>query len=134
GGTTGATGSGGQAAPVVQTTQGTKAALALLDHFDGIPGNGDPSDLSLAVGPNHIVEVVNWQMAVYTKKGAMYPMTGMSLGTKASNAIFAGFGGRCEGGNAADHGDTVVRYDQLAGRWVFIQPVFASPYAMCYAV
>jgi len=134
GGTTGATGSGGQAAPVVQTTQGTKAALALLDHFDGIPGNGDPSDLSLAVGPNHIVQVVNWQMAVYTKKGAMYSTTGMSLGTKASKSIFAGLGGRCESGSDIDHGDTIVRWDQLAGRWVFVQPVFAAPYAMCYAV
>src|SRR6185436_11110328 len=134
GGTTGAAGSGGQAAPVVQTTQGTKAALALLDHFDGIPGNGDPSDLSLAVGPNHIVQAVNWQIAVYTKKGNMYSTTGMSLGTKASKSIFAGLGGRCEAGSDIDHGDTVVRYDQLAGRWVFIQPVFASPYAMCYAV
>ena len=53
-------------------------------------------------------------MAVYTKKGAMYPTTGMSLGTKASKSIFAGLGGRCEGGSDVDHGDTVVRYDQLA--------------------
>jgi len=140
-GTTGAAGSGGgagglggQTAPVNQTTQGTKTALTLLDHFDGIPGNGDPSDLSLAVGPNHIVQVVNWQMAVYTKKGAMYATTGMSLGTKSSKSIFAGAGGRCESGTDSDHGDTVVRYDQLAGRWVFIQPIFAAPYAMCYAV
>src|SRR6266700_389043 len=125
---------GGTAAPVLQTAHGTKAALPAVDTFDGISGNGVPSDLSLAVGPNHIVQTVNWQMAVFTKKGATYATTGMSLGTKASNAIFAGFGGRCEGGNAADHGDTVVRYDQLAGRWVIIQPVFAAPYAMCYAV
>ena len=135
GGSSGAGGAGGQTASVTQTTQGTKAALPLLDNFDGIPGNGEPSDLSLAVGPNHIVQVVNWQMAVYTKKGSMYPTTGMSLrGPVSSNSLFAGAGGRCEGGNASDHGDTVVRYDQLAGRWVFIQPVFASPYAMCYAV
>ncbi len=136
GGSSGATGGtgGGTAAPVVQTAHGTKAALPAVDTFDGISGNGVPSDLSLAVGPNHIVQTVNWQMAVFTKKGATYATTGMSLGTKASNAIFAGFGGRCEGGNAADHGDTVVRYDQLAGRWVIIQPVFAAPYAMCYAV
>ena len=133
-GTAGTTGTGGQTAPVVQTTQGSKAALTLLDHFDGIPGNGDPSDLSLAVGPNHIVQAVNWQIATYTKKGAMYSTTGMSLNTKASKSIFAGFGGRCESGTDSDHGDTVVRYDQLAGRWVFIQPIFASPYAMCYAV
>jgi hypothetical protein len=131
---TGTAGAGGQTAPVVQTTQGSKAALTLLDHFDGIPGNGDPSDLSLAVGPNHIVQAVNWQIAVYTKKGAMYSTTGMSLGTKASKSIFAGLGGRCESGSDIDHGDTVVRYDQLAGRWVFVQPVFAAPYAMCYAV
>jgi hypothetical protein len=133
-GTTGSGGAAGQTAPIVQTTQGSKAALALQDHFDGIPGNGDPSDLSLAVGPNHIVQAVNWQIAVYTKKGAMYATTGMSLGTKASKSIFAGLGGRCESGSDIDHGDTVVRYDQLAGRWVFIQPVFAAPYAMCYAV
>jgi hypothetical protein len=133
-GAAGTTGTGGQTAPVNQTTQGTKAALALLDHFDGIPGNGDPSDLSLAVGPNHIVQVVNWQMAVYTKKGAMYPTTGTSLGTKSSMSIFAGLGGRCESGAAVDHGDTIVRWDQLAGRWVFVQPVFAAPYAICYAV
>jgi len=133
-GTSGTAGAGGQTAPVVQTTQGTKTALTLLDHFDGIPGNGDPSDLSLAVGPNHIVQAVNWQIAFYTKKGSMYATTGMSLGTKASKAIFAGLGGRCESGSDIDHGDTVVRYDQLAGRWVVIQPVFAAPYAMCYAV
>jgi hypothetical protein len=82
---------------------------------------------------------VNWQLAVYTKKGAMYPSTGMSLrGPVASNSIFSGFGGRCEGqasgADAVDRGDMLVRYDQLAGRWVFIQPVFSTPYAMCYAV
>jgi hypothetical protein len=133
-GTAGTTGAGGQTAPVTQTTQGTKTALMLLDHFDGIPGNGDPSDLSLAVGPNHIVQAVNWQIAVFSKKGTTYSSSGMSLGTKASKSIFAGLGGRCESGSDIDHGDTVVRYDQLAGRWVVIQPVFASPYAMCYAV
>ena len=138
-GTAGAGGAAGQTAPVTQTTQGAKAALTLLDNFDGIPGNGDPSDPSLAVGPNHIVQVVNWQLAVYTKKGAMYGSTGMSLkGPVASNSIFSGFGGRCEGmasgADATDRGDMLVRYDQLAGRWVFIQPVFSSPYAMCYAV
>jgi hypothetical protein len=138
-GTAGASGAAGQTAPVTQTAQGTKAALTLLDNFDGIPGNGDPSDPSLAVGPNHIVMTVNWQLAVYTKKGAMYATTGMSLkGPVASNSIFSGFGGRCEGqangADATDRGDMLVRYDQLAGRWVFIQPVFSSPYAMCYAV
>jgi hypothetical protein len=38
-------------------------------------------------------------------------------------------------------GDAVVRYDQLAGRWLFVLPIFRkpadqpnAPYGMCYAV
>src|SRR5689334_17524231 len=69
---------GGQPAPVDQTTVGTKAAAPLLDNFDGL-AVGNPSDLSIAVGPDHIVQVVNWSMAVYSKKGAMYPTTGMTV-------------------------------------------------------
>ena len=54
-------------------------------------------------------------MAVYTKKGAMYPTTGMSLrGRRRRSRSSPGLGGRCEGGSDVDHGDTVVRYDQLA--------------------
>ena len=137
GGASGQSGGGGQTAPVDQTAPGPKAAAPLLDNFDGL-AVGNPTDLSLAVGPNHIVQVVNWSMAVYSKKGAMYATTGMSLrGPVTSNTPFAGAGGRCEarsGDAAADRGDVVVRYDQLAQRWVFLQPVFRSPYAMCYAV
>src|SRR6185503_14245433 len=77
-------------------------------------------------------------MAVYTKKGMTYATTGMSLrGPVSSNTVFAGAGGRCQAGageSAADRGDVIVRYDQLAQRWVFVQPVFRAPYAMCYAV
>ncbi len=136
GGRGGATGAGGQSAPVDQTTPGTRAALPVLESFDGLPGpNGNPSDLSIAVGPNHIVQVINWSMAVYTKKGATYATTGMSLrGPVASNTPFAGFGGSCETSTAIDHGDVVVRYDQLAQRWVFFMPVLRAPYKMCYAV
>ena len=136
-GQSGQSGGAGQTAPVDQTAPGPKAAAPLLDNFDGL-AVGNPTDLSLAVGPNHIVQVVNWSMAVYSKKGAMYATTGMSLrGPVTSNTPFAGAGGRCEarsGDAAADRGDVVVRYDQLAQRWVFLQPVFRSPYAMCYAV
>ena len=137
GGASGTTGTGGQTAPVDQTTPGPKDAAPLLDNFDGM-AVGNPTDLSLAVGPNHIVQVVNWSMSVNTKKGAMYATTGMSLrGPVTSNTPFAGATGRCKAGSgdsAADRGDVVVRYDQLAQRWVFVQPVLTSPYVMCYAV
>jgi len=49
--------------PEVSATQGIV--------FDGISSPGYvPSDSNLAVGPNHIVETVNVQYAVYNKSGA----------------------------------------------------------------
>ena len=115
---------------MVQAAPGTKPALTAQTSFDGL-AVGNPTDLSLAVGPSHIVQVVNWSMAVYSK-------TGVSMrGPISSNTPFAGAGGRCEAaGNdsAADRGDVLVRYDQLAQRWIFLQPVLQAPYAMCFAV
>ena len=35
----------------------------------GTAKNCNPSNNSLAVGPDHIVQIVNSRMAVYTKKG-----------------------------------------------------------------
>ncbi|HKW88321.1 MAG TPA: hypothetical protein VJN21_06165 [Candidatus Acidoferrales bacterium] len=123
-------------AAVEQTSPGDKPAVPLLDSFDGLgygfkgPQSGqgpaffrNPSDNSLAVGPNHIVQIVNSRFAVYTKKGARYDNTGTVLyGPVPTNEIFAGFGGVCE---ERDNGDAVVRYDQLAGRWLVVMPIFS---------
>jgi hypothetical protein len=121
------------AAAIEQTSQGKRAAVPLLDNFDGL-GAGfegpqhtatfrNPSDNSLAVGPNHIVQIVNTRLAVYTKKGAQYDQTGKVLyGPVATNSVFRGLGGPCE---AHNNGDSVVRYDQLAGRWLIVMPLFA---------
>jgi hypothetical protein len=130
------------AAAVEQKSQGERPAAKLLVSFDGL-GVGfegpqgaatgrNPSDNSLAVGPNHIVQIVNSRLAIFDKKGkALY-------GAVATNTIFKGFGGICE---ARNNGDAVVRYDQLAGRWLCVMPIFgripdrpAEPYSMCYAV
>src|SRR5439155_20094668 len=70
---------------------------------------------------------------------ALYKTTGKALyGAVNTNTIFNGFGGACEERN---NGDAVVRYDQLAGRWLYVMPVFrkienrpGEPYSMCYAV
>lgn len=129
-------------AAVEQSTQGTKPPAVLLSSFDGL-GAGftgpqgtanfrNPSDNSLAVGPDHIVQTVNSRMAVFTKEGkALY-------GPVVTNTIFAGFGGQCE---KQVSGDSVVRYDQLAQRWLYVLPVFKRPpgepagtYSMCYAI
>ena len=136
-------------AAVEQTTQGRRAAVPPLESFDGL-GFGfegpqgtanfrNPSDNSLAVGPDHIVEIVNSRFAIYTKKGRRFDRTGVILhGPVETNSIFKGFGGRCE---PRPNGDAVVRYDQLAKRWLYVMPIFRrdpndskEPFSMCYAV
>ena len=114
-----------QTASVEQTSQGTRAPAAIVTSFDGL-GLGfegpqgsaafrNPSDNSLAVGPSHVFQIVNSRMAVYTKQGKVL------YGPVATNTVFKGFGGACEANN---NGDAVVRYDQVAGRWLIVMPVF----------
>lgn len=123
-------------AAVEQTSQGERAALNAIESFDGLgdgfegPQSGaspalyrNPSDNSLAVGPNHIMQIVNARFAVFTKKGTRYTNTGTALyGPVPTNKIFAGFGGVCQD---RDNGDAVVRYDQIANRWLIVMPIFS---------
>ena len=119
-------------AAVEQTTPGTRDAAVLVTSFDGLgvgfegphgPSTGrNPSDNSLAVGPDHIVQTVNSRLAIFSKKGKKYDTTGQVLyGAVPTNTVFAGFGGTCE---ARNNGDAVVRYDQLADRWLIVMPIF----------
>jgi len=122
-----------EGAKVEQATMGTKPAAALLASFDGL-GVGfegpqgtatvrNPSDNSLAVGPDHVVQIVNSRMAIFSKKGSKFDTTGSVLyGPVATNTVFKGFGGNCE---ERQSGDAVVRYDQLADRWLFVLPLFS---------
>jgi hypothetical protein len=152
----------GAGAAVEQTTQGNRAAIQAGASFDGLgegftgrsfPGaesaadaNGGRGgggrggiDISLAVGPDEIFEILNGNMAVFSKKGKKYDSTGKLLyGAVPNNTVFAGFGVRC---GVSNNSDSVVRYDQLADRWLIVVPVFTrppdnpqGPYAMCYAV
>jgi len=117
---------------VEQTEQGTRSPTEIVASFDGL-GFGfegpqgtathrNPSDNSLAVGPDHIIQTVNSKMAIFTKKGNKYGNTGVVLyGPVNTNNVFKGFGGPCEQMN---NGDAVVRYDQLAGRWLIVMPIF----------
>jgi hypothetical protein len=120
-------------AAVEQTSPGAKPPAALVASFDGLGVGFDgpqgttpvrnPSDNSLAVGPNHIVQIVNSRMAVFTKKGGQFDVTGKALyGSVATNNVFRGFGGTCDTRN---NGDAVVRYDQIADRWLIVMPIFA---------
>src|ERR1700730_17155826 len=89
---------------IEQPSQGGRPALPVAESFDGLgvgfagpqgtAAGRNPSDNSLAVGPNHIVQIVNSRLAIFTKKGAQFDTTGKVLyGAVNTNTIFKGFGG-----------------------------------------
>jgi hypothetical protein len=121
-----------RSASVEQTSPGPKPPPDVVAMFDGL-GVGfqgpqgtyegrNPSDNSLAVGPDEIVQTVNTRFAIFTKAGKKHPKTGDVLyGPMPINTFFAGLGGPCDTHN---NGDTVVRYDHLAARWLVTMPIF----------
>jgi hypothetical protein len=128
---------GTAADPVVQSAIGASAAPSLATNFDGLGAgftgpqgtftvNGAPPDPNSAVGPNHIVEVVNSGLAVFNKSGAAV------YGPVQTNTLWSGFGGGCQTNN---DGDATVAYDRLADRWIVSQfSVSTTPYLQCVAV
>jgi hypothetical protein len=110
---------------VEQTQQGSRPPATIVASFDGL-GAGlqgphgrweprNPSDNSLAVGRDYVFQIVNTRMAIFRKNGEIV------YGPVPTNTLFKGFGGACE---AHNNGDAVVRYDQLADRWLIVMPVF----------
>jgi uncharacterized membrane protein len=120
-----------QADEALQTTVGDP--LELDDdgggkaHFPGVGANGyAPSDANLAVGPNHVVQMVNTEIAVYDKSGNIFPNYPQTIGS-----LFANLGGGCAG----EWGDPIVQYDKAADRWLISQlGSFSAPYLWCVAV
>jgi hypothetical protein len=119
-------------ARIEQHSQGTRRAAVIAASFAGLgadfvgpQGNTslrNPSDNSLAVGPDHVVQIVNSRMAIFTKRGKEFASDGKVLyGPVETSNVFKGFGGACETHN---NGDAVVRYDQLADRWLIVMPIF----------
>jgi hypothetical protein len=102
--------------------------------FEGLNNNDNqatigsrptPPDPNGDVGPNHYVQTLNLIFAVYDKAGTRL------LGPLPNNAVFAGFGGPCQTRN---DGDPIVRYDDLADRWLLSQFTTASPFHQCIAI
>jgi hypothetical protein len=121
----------------VQQSVPTIQAPATTLNFDGV-GSGfsgpqgtftvdsAPPDTNGAVGPNHYVQIVNTDFAVFNKSGtALY-------GPVPIKTLWGGFGGGCQTNN---DGDPVVLYDSIADRWVISQiSVTTTPYLLCVAV
>jgi hypothetical protein len=114
----------------------------LVNNFDGV-GNGfsgpqgtftvnaAPPDPNGTVGPNHFVEIVNTDFAIFNKSG------GVIYGPVPINTLWSGFGGLCE---ADSDGDPTVAYDALADRWVIDEFAVTgangttTPFLECVAV
>ena len=96
-------------------------------YFSGVGANGyAPPDMNIAVGPNHIVETVNVQYAIYDKNGALLG------GPKSLSSLWTALGAPCGTSNG---GDPVVQYDRLADRWLITQLGSTyAPYSECIAV
>src|SRR5260370_11643407 len=117
--------------PVVQQSVPTILAPAAMLNFAGV-GNGfsgpagsftvnaAPPDTEGDVGPNHYIQIVNTDFAIFNKSGtAIY-------GPVTINTLWSGFGGGCQVNN---DGDAVVIYDPIADRWVISQfSVTTTPY------
>ncbi|MFL5778266.1 MAG: carboxypeptidase regulatory-like domain-containing protein [Chloroflexota bacterium] len=123
--------------PVVQSQAGTGAASATGTGFDGIGvGLGSyspvwaPADTNGAVGPNHYVEIVNADLAVFSKDGT--PVKG----PVPTNTLWSDFPSAAAPGNCAtrDDGDGVVEYDRAANRWIVTQFTNDGTNTECVAV
>jgi hypothetical protein len=118
----------------LQTSSTAAVATSGATSFAGV-GNGDygfapnaaPPDTNGAVGATQYVQWVNESFAVFDKS------TGTLVkGPIAGNSLWKGFGGGCEANN---DGDPIVKYDQIANRWIFTQfSVSTTPYLQCVAV
>jgi len=119
---------------VVQTSAATAAMPAVGTSFEGMNissacGNCLPPDPNGAVGPSHYVQMVNSDIAVYSKTGAtlMAPVAINSLWSVTPNS-------ECFTHN---NGDPIVLYDQLADRWLvsqFVVQAATENYAQCIAI
>ncbi|TMA25835.1 MAG: hypothetical protein E6J78_16170 [Deltaproteobacteria bacterium] len=125
--------------PVRQSAPIALLAPAPITNFDGV-GNGftgpqgtftvnaAPPDTNGDVGPNHYVQIVNTDFAIFNKSGtAVY-------GPVPVNTLWSGFGGLCQTDN---DGDPIVLYDPIADRWLISQFAVTSPnpnYYQCVAI
>lgn len=94
-------------------------------NFEGQSGSTIfPPDTSGDVGPDHYVQVVNMNVAIYNKSGTL-------LGSWPTNTLWTGFGGPCETRN---DGMAVVLFDDMANRWLITQYAIDTAGVQCVAV
>ncbi len=109
----------------------TPKVLSQILNFDGVNNldNVLPPDTNCAVGPNHIVQMVNTHFEIWDKAGNWL------YGPAATKTLWSGLGGPCA---TQDDGDGLAIYDRIADRWVMTQfalPNYPNgPFYQCIAV
>lgn len=119
--------------PVVQSALLAPSKMpATGANWEGInfaASGSTPPDINGAAGPNHYVQIVNFHLQVWDKKGTSL------LGPISIASLWSGFGGACE---LYGSGDPIVLYDRLADRWLISQiggaPLLGQPFHQCIAV
>ena len=91
--------------PVLQSIQGTRTPLPILQNFNGTTGVYVP-DPSGAAGKDHYVQAVNMKYQVFDKKGKSVK------GPFDLNSLWPG---------SENTGDPIVMYDEFAERWFISQ-------------
>ena len=92
---------------------------SINQNFDGLSWSAfDPSDNNLAVGPNHVIQIIN---DLSGSRFKIWNKSGVVVGS-ATGTILATVTG------VTGAGDPVVMYDQLADRWVLTE---FGPSACC---
>jgi hypothetical protein len=127
--------------PVVQRRFGTSAPTPLAD-FDGATAADNepfygftlaPPDTEGDVGNGYYFQFVNSVFMIFETGGTNFGAP--VLGPLPGNAIFEGFGGLCENFHVTD---PIVRYDELAGRFLVTYLAFdinvQDTFDMCIAV
>ena len=86
-----------------------------------------PSGANIAVGPNHVVQVVNAGMVIFDKAGTALagPMTIRNL-----------WGGNPSACSSRNDGQSIAQYDRAADRWVVTHTAIVPPttFTVCIAV
>lgn len=117
----------------LQHQEGPPIDVQSKTSFGGIGANGFiPPDPNIAVGKTvsgvgYIVQMVNSELAVYNKSGALIS------GPVSLDSLWSALGGGCATNNA---GDPIVQYDVQADRWLVSQlgSSGSAPYSECIAI
>lgn len=97
----------------IQDKMGQRKSRGPVLNFEGMDNvqGGVPADPNGDVGINYYIQTINQSFSVYDKAGNLV------YGPVANKTIWANFPGPWDDG-ALYGGDPVIKYDQMAGRWL----------------